>query len=854
MSNLSNGNGNSKGSPIMYFIDATNVCYWKDTNNPSLSPLLHLVIHLRRELNQSFFCIFDANTIYKIPDHEKEIYNNLLKYPEFFYKVAGGKRADDFVLELADKYDAPVISNDNYNGEQYEKYKWKDRDYQPQRLFMGEVIPVMGNHHLILSDLDIHLVLNQPVDTLYSILTQLLTTSSANRKAGKVKFFNAHEGWGQITYTADIYFHRSVVPFGNELGKDQSIEFTIGQNEKGACVSQIFMVAPKEKTRIGYIESYDEAKEIGSIKTIDEDQTSTMFFYKSYFGDNIDPAQISAGKIVEFTKSKNKHGDCARDIIILDDTTTGKLLKIQRKRLQKMDGMMEQFTKLQTAYEQKQQEWKRIEEKSTDLRKLEEMLKARDNTILQVKKQRDEFKEKLRLLNGGELPELSPEMQKAESSLTEPTPEVLPQQKTENGTPATQNLQQPIKGDKQQPQKQQNKQQSEKQQTAKNNQNATQNPKKQPTTQPTPLVEESIATEPLTTTKPEQPAIPEPIEKIPGLIVLPKKQSEQPKKEIQPTEKQIPAAELPSETQNTASDVPQTVAPTSESVAPKTGLIILPKKQNNPPAQTPTTEPKPQEEKKQPAVLSEQPAVPTELPAASNTTPPATPTQKTNNGQSNNNKPNKKEPTGKQPQKEKEKHKQQPQPNSNAKPVQPQPELPIPSSPVSLTDTNPPRPTKEQLEVQHKNEKKTPVPTAKPTTKPTVPPPSKHEPKEENNSRQRWWNTLDEEWKKAFNVTLGKGESTDSPSNEELDSLLNTTKLNFYRTSKHRLTFKLSSLEGIKLLPKLQAINVSDHAIASIGELAPNLSRLNQLNISGNPLADSEKEQIKQLKIASLKI
>lgn len=851
MSNLSNGNGNSKGSPIMYFIDATNVCYWKDTNNPSLSPLLHLVIHLRRELNQSFFCIFDANTIYKIPDHEKEIYNNLLKYPEFFYKVAGGKRADDFVLELADKYDAPVISNDNYNGEQYEKYKWKDRDYQPQRLFMGEVIPVMGNHHLILSDLDIHLVLNQPVDILYSILTQLLTTSSANRKAGKVKFFNAHEGWGQITYTADIYFHRSVVPFGNELGKDQSIEFTIGQNEKGACVSQIFMVAPKEKTRIGYIESYDEAKEIGSIKTIDEDQTSTMFFYKSYFGDNIDPAQISAGKIVEFTKSKNKHGDCARDIIILDDTTTGKLLKIQRKRLQKMDGMMEQFTKLQTAYEQKQQEWKRIEEKSTDLRKLEEMLKARDNTILQIKKQRDEFKEKLRLLNGGEMPELSPEMLKADSNSTEqPTPEALPQQKTENNTPATPTPQpNSIKADKQESQKQQNKQQPEKQQTSKNNQNATQNSKKQPATQPTLPAEESITTAPPTITKPEQPATPpESNEKIPGLIVLPKKQSEQPKKEIQPTEKQLPAAELPSEIQKTIPDVPQTTELTPESVVPKTGLIILPKKQNQPPVQTPTAEQKPQEEKKQPAVLSEQPDAPAELPAAaSNTTLPVAPSPKTNNNQGNN-KPNKKAPAEKQPQKEK--HKPLPQSNANPKSVQKQPELPIPSSPSSSPDKTP-NPPKVQPEVKPQNEKKTPVPTANPTTTPA---PSKNEPKEGNNSRQRWWNTLDEEWKKAFNVTLGKGESTDSPSNEELDSLLNTTKLNFYRTSKHRLTFKLSSLEGIKLLPKLQAINVSDHAIASIGELAPNLSRLNQLNISGNPLADSEKEQIKQLKIASLKI
>ena len=92
--------------------------------------MLHLLIVLKGEKKHNFYCIFDANTIYKIPDSERDTYKKILKDTKHFYQVTGGKRADDFLLELADSYQAPVISNDNYNDEKYDKYIWKSREFQ----------------------------------------------------------------------------------------------------------------------------------------------------------------------------------------------------------------------------------------------------------------------------------------------------------------------------------------------------------------------------------------------------------------------------------------------------------------------------------------------------------------------------------------------------------------------------------------------------------------------------------------------------------------------------------------------------------------------------------------------------
>ena len=137
---------NNRPKQMTYYIDATNVCYWYDTTVPTLRVLLKLLILLKKEKNASFYCIFDANTTHKLHPDEREIYIHLLEHKNYFHQVSGGKRADDYILELADIYDAPVISNDNYSDDKYDRYAWKHREAEPMRLFMGEVITVSYTH------------------------------------------------------------------------------------------------------------------------------------------------------------------------------------------------------------------------------------------------------------------------------------------------------------------------------------------------------------------------------------------------------------------------------------------------------------------------------------------------------------------------------------------------------------------------------------------------------------------------------------------------------------------------------------------------------------------------------------
>ncbi len=85
-----------RAETVTYFIDGTNLCYWQDTTRPTLHVLLELLIALKKEKNRSFYCIFDANTQYKLPPEEREVYQHLLEFKDFFYQITGGKRADDW--------------------------------------------------------------------------------------------------------------------------------------------------------------------------------------------------------------------------------------------------------------------------------------------------------------------------------------------------------------------------------------------------------------------------------------------------------------------------------------------------------------------------------------------------------------------------------------------------------------------------------------------------------------------------------------------------------------------------------------------------------------------------------------
>ncbi|MFK7908789.1 MAG: cold shock domain-containing protein, partial [Chitinophagales bacterium] len=317
-----------------YFIDATNICHWG--KSMSLQALLRLLLEIKRK-KQSFFCIFDANTSYYIPDNEKKIYKKLLEHTEHFYQVSGGKRADDFILELADRHGSAVISNDNYSDSKYSKYKWKDREAEPMRLFMGEVIPVPSGSHLILFDLDINVVLTEPSDKLYRKLHRILYPPR-EKFEGKVKFVNNHKGWGRIVYQIEdeVNFRTAELPQTVEQG--QKVNFVIEETEKGDYARSIGILKIDEKRIKGRVTQFDENRGMGIIQP--EEGGEDLFFYKSYFADPENVPKINKTQRVSYVLGTNSKGDCAKKIELEADDPRDVQIKLLKDRTKYLEDKL----------------------------------------------------------------------------------------------------------------------------------------------------------------------------------------------------------------------------------------------------------------------------------------------------------------------------------------------------------------------------------------------------------------------------------------------------------------------------------------------------------------------------------
>ena len=258
------------------------------------------------------YCIFDANTTHKLHPDEREIYLHLLEHKNFFHQVSGGKRADDYILELADIYESPVISNDNYSDPKYSRYAWKDREAEPMRLFMGEVINTPFGDHLLLPDLDLRAVLDKKVNHLYRELESLFNPPKERYK-GFVKFYMTDKGWGQIDYFKQetIYFKKS--PSMKKLQGGQEVEFTLNEGEKGTFATEIVAT---HSTFKGEIIHYDEQRACGYVKMDTTDKK--IFFYKTYFKNpEIDDRILRKKVKVEFEIGKNPKGECAKNISVV---------------------------------------------------------------------------------------------------------------------------------------------------------------------------------------------------------------------------------------------------------------------------------------------------------------------------------------------------------------------------------------------------------------------------------------------------------------------------------------------------------------------------------------------------------
>lgn len=319
---------------VIYYIDAANVCYWQDPDMPSLNVLLKLLLTLKRYKKQSFYCIFDANLYRALSEYERELYAQLLEYKQFFHQVTPGKRADDYILALANRYNAPVITNDTFNGAKYDKYAWIKQNYTPQRLFMGEVIATPQGDHLMLFDLDINETLMESTEVLFKSLLRSLYPPQPRHK-GEVKFFH-EKGWGRILYQKEeeIYFHRTSIqniegPVNLEAG--QNVTFTISENERGPFAKEV------QVWLTGTVVHYDEVKELGNIKI--DGSLKELFFFKSYFEDP-NFSTLYRGQRVTFVSGQNNKGECARHIRLMESDNSSNTISILKDRINHLDGLL----------------------------------------------------------------------------------------------------------------------------------------------------------------------------------------------------------------------------------------------------------------------------------------------------------------------------------------------------------------------------------------------------------------------------------------------------------------------------------------------------------------------------------
>jgi CspA family cold shock protein len=61
-------------------------------------------------------------------------------------------------------------------------------------------------------------------------------------ETGKVKFFNSEKGFGFITQNngdKDLFVHISGIEGGHSLNDDDSVEYSIGEGQKGPCAVNV---------------------------------------------------------------------------------------------------------------------------------------------------------------------------------------------------------------------------------------------------------------------------------------------------------------------------------------------------------------------------------------------------------------------------------------------------------------------------------------------------------------------------------------------------------------------------------------------------------------------------------------
>jgi hypothetical protein len=117
----------SKAGGDHVVIDGLNVIYgYGDYKNPSMLNLLAMLVGLQKA-NVSFKCYFDSGAFYTLrrtkASHAKAFRQLVSDYPKYFIELPNGQKADEYILDYADRNDVSVISNDRYR-DHFGKYAW----------------------------------------------------------------------------------------------------------------------------------------------------------------------------------------------------------------------------------------------------------------------------------------------------------------------------------------------------------------------------------------------------------------------------------------------------------------------------------------------------------------------------------------------------------------------------------------------------------------------------------------------------------------------------------------------------------------------------------------------------------
>ncbi|OWY19931.1 hypothetical protein C7N43_25100 [Sphingobacteriales bacterium UPWRP_1] len=703
-------NNNQANQPTTFYIDATNVCYWRNPEVPSLSVLLKLLLVLKRDKKQSFFCIFDANTAHKLPPEELEIYNFMLGNGNF-HQVSGGKRADDYILSLADMYNGCVISNDNYSDPKYSRYKWKDRDSRPTRLFMGEVIKTKDGEHLMLFDLDINVKLEHSAAELFKELEPVLEPVK-DYYNGIIKNYNSQKGTGAISFFKETIIGFSKVVAGNQLIEPgQEVKFKIIDSNNILVATELEVV---QKIQKGYIVQYDEVKETGFISI--DGGPQRLFFRKSYFAEGADTGKITKNSRIECLIGSNSKGECAREVRFATTEEAVAETAVAGVNTDKVKQLEEKLKDLQELLLLAN---KKITEQAKELKNNQQHISQQTETLQKLHKEeldslKQRFKAELQALSG------------AKGQTKQQKEQVLPTIKEEKT-----------------------------QYESKKHANNDYDKKSKPVI--TPVTVE-------TTDKTAKPA--ENTHHQNGV----KSNAGKQKQEKKGSKEQIKAQP---EKQTGKSTIQPTV---------KTPVGQGKKIKNTPKAEIST--------------------VKEELPVTEKTAVLA-PAVATENAQAG---------TKKKLLKKADMEKT-----------------------VPALETPPNTKTKT---AQGKEEK---LPEVKTTTTPEAILPGKESiaalPQDFDTADKRlnWWSKLEISWKKAFNVLAGYGESTQKPSDEDLQRIIKLTRIDLSATGSTPLGFKLKNLFGIKNFYHLQYLDVSGHALTNING-TQKLHQLQYFNCSNNKI------------------